>query len=235
MLRWTRAVSSESSLAQSPTKNWEEVERVWKAVSHNGRILEIQNSCTKQISQICCSTHTPPLALLTQDTALATISGTSLKYGKLSVYKWDKYSSELILFPYRGNFYTAALQDKSCFSYEPSGCTWNNHTAHPAHFRQGEIQTTATNILGKCNSQEHDTKISSEAKATPLHTTVTAQQQAVGLKDKEGLPKSPSALGAALHPTARHFLQSGGLSAEQRVNAPAVTAVSWHSSSGFDL
>lgn len=54
--------------------------------------------------------HTPPLAVLTQVTALAILSGTSLKqYRKLLVYKCSKYFSELLQFPYRRNFYAAAL------------------------------------------------------------------------------------------------------------------------------
>lgn len=178
--------------------------------------------------------HTPPLALLTKDTVLATISGTSLKYGKLLVYKWNKYSSELILFPYRGTFTLQLSRARAVFSYKSSGSTWNNHAAHPAHFRQGEIQTTATNVLGKGNSQEHETKISSETKA---YTTTHYCDRPAASCGAEGQWRSAEVhmcCGGSFAPTARHFLQSGGLSAEQRVNAPAVTVVSWHSSSGFD-
>jgi len=58
----------------------------------------------------------PPLAVLTQVTALAILSGTSLKwYGKLLVCKCNKYPSELILFPYRRSFHTAALPGWSHF------------------------------------------------------------------------------------------------------------------------
>lgn len=145
--------------------------------------------------------HTPPLAVQTQVTALAILFGTRLKwYRKLLIYKCNKHSSELILFPYRTNFHSAAI-----FPYKPSSCICNDHSACNVPYRHGETWTTHKN-----RSQE-------QLREFPLlPTAAIAQQHIPGWKGwwtRNSHPSPSNDVGTAFpSPKERYFFLLGGLS-----------------------
>lgn len=169
--------------------------------------------------------HTPPLALLTQVTALAILSSTRLKqYKKLLIYKWNKYSSELTLFPYRRNFYSAAIFFLQTFQL---------------HLKWPQCVQCAFQTRRNVNHHKNRSQQQLREELPLLPTAATAQQHIPGCKGwrtRNSHPSPSNDVGTAfLPPKQRYFFQLGGLSAEKRENALVVEAVSWNSSSGVNL
>lgn len=145
--------------------------------------------------------HTPPLAVRTQVTALAILFGTRLKwYRKLLSYKCNKHSSELILFPYRRNFYRAAI-----FFLQ----TFQLHLKRP-QCMQCALQTRRNMNHHKIRSQQQLWEL------LLLPTAETAQQHIPGCKGwwtRNSHPSPSNDVGTAFpSPKERYFFQLGGLS-----------------------